>query len=249
MIRGLYVSADGMLAQTIKQDVLAANLANVSTPGFRKDTSAIHGFRHVLSDEAGVIAAEYPTQLEWQQPLFLGITARTDYSPGPLEQTGNPCHLALDGDGFFAVETPTGTAYTRAGSFTLASDGTLATSQGYPVLGDSGPLQVSGRSLVVGSDGQVTVDGKAVDRLKIVAFADPTRLEKAGASLFTAPVAVQPTDSQAAVRQGFLEGSNVNAVEQMVAMITGLRAFEANQRAIAAQDETLKQAVTELGHV
>jgi flagellar basal-body rod protein FlgG len=249
MIRGLYVSADGMLAQTIKQDVLAANLANVGTAGYRKDTSAVHGFRHVLSDEAAVFAAEYPTQLQWQQPMFLGVTAHTDFSPGSLEQTGNAYHFALEGDGFFAVETSAGTAYTRAGTFMPNQDGELVTSQGNRVLGDGGPIQVRGASFVVGSDGQVTVDGKVVDHLKVVAFADPSRLQKAGASLFTAPADLQPTDSQATVRQGFLEGSNVNAIEQMVAMITGLRAFEANQRAITAQDETLKQAVTELGHV
>ena len=85
MTRGLYVSADGMLAQTIKQDVLAANLANVSTAGYRKHTTAIRGFRSVLSDEAAAIAAEFPTELQWQQPLFLGVTAHTDFSSGSLE--------------------------------------------------------------------------------------------------------------------------------------------------------------------
>jgi len=249
MIRGLYVAADGMLAQTIKQDVLAGNLANVSTSGYRKDTSAIHGFRSVLSDEAAAIAAEYPTELEWQEPLFLGVTARTDFSSGTLEATGDPCDLALEGEGFFAVETPTGTAYTRAGAFSLTQDGDLVTSQGCAVLGEDGPIQIAGDSFEVASDGRVTVDGQTVDRLKVVTFADPSVLQKAGAGLFTAPADAEASDSEAAVRQGFLEGSNVNAVEQMVAMITGLRAFEANQRAIAAQDETLKQAVTELGRV
>jgi flagellar basal-body rod protein FlgF len=249
MIRGLYVSADGMLAQTITQDVLAANLANVSTPGYRKDAPAVRGFRQVLDDEAAAIAAEFPTELEWQRPLFLGVAAQTDFSAGPLEQTGNACHLALEGDGFFAVETPTSTAYTRSGAFTLSADGALVTAQGDRVLGEGGPIEIHGASFEVASDGRVTVDGQVVDRLKVVAFADPGRLEKMGNSLFAAPGDAQPDAAGALVRQGYLEGSNVNAVEQMVAMITGLRAFEANQRAIAAQDETLKQAVTEVGRV
>lgn len=249
MIRGLYVSADGMLAQTIKQDVIAANLANVATTGYRKDTPSIRGFRSVLSDEAAAIAAEYPTQLQWQEPLFLGVAAQTDFSPGPLEQTGNPLHLAIEGDGFFALQTPTGTAYTRAGAFHLTADGSLVDSQGNAVLGQAGPIQIVGGSFEVASDGRITVDGQAGDRLSLVTFADPGQLEKAGAGLFTAPAEAQPTDATALVRQGYLEGSNVNAVREMVAMITGLRAFEANQRAVAAQDETLKQAVTEVGRV
>ena len=111
------------------------------------------------------------------------------------------------------------------------------------------PIQISGTSFEVGSDGRVTVEGQVVDRLRVVDFADPGRLENAGGSLFTAPADAPEGETEARVRQGYLEGSNVNAVEQMVAMITGLRAFEANQRALAAQDETLKQAVTEVGRV
>jgi flagellar basal-body rod protein FlgG len=171
----------------------------------------------------------------------------TDFTEGVLEATGRDLDLAIQGDGFFAVQTPNGEAYTRNGSFSLSPSGQLVTSENYPVLTDGGPLTVQGGKLTVTATGQVSVDNAALGTLRIVDFADPSQLKKINGSLYAAPTGAAPTPaSPIVVRQGYLEKSNVDVMKEMAEMMESYRMFETGQRLIQIQDESLGKAVNEL---
>lgn len=235
MIRGITSSTQGMMAQMAAQDITANNLANVNTSGFKREVPAFVGF---LSTAQGAA----PTSA-------IDAQAGTDLAQGPLQQTDDKMNFALEGAGFFVVQTPQGPAYTRDGAFTLAADGTLTSVSGDPVLGANGPIRLSPGTFSVDERGEITQNGRVVDALKVVTFAQPEGLRKLGGNLLAAPFAQPQAAPQARVRQGYLEGSNVNAVREMVDMISGYRAFEASQKAVLAQDETLEKLVNEVGRV
>lgn len=240
MIKGIYTSASGMLPRILKQETFANNMANVNTPGYKKDGV----FLQVLSEAAqNEIITDHP----WEVPMVDDIYV--DFSQGDLEKTGNDMNMAIDGDGFFAIQTSSGLMYTRSGDFSLSPQGQLIDRNGNPVMTDSGPLTILADSFMVGDDGTVTVDGFAVGRIKVVDFEKPYALKKVGNS-YLAPkddtVAEKPANNYQ-VRQGYLEKSNVNVIEVMVDMLSSFRAFEAGQKAIQSQDETLDKAINDLG--
>jgi flagellar basal-body rod protein FlgF len=242
MIKGIYTSASGMLPRILKQEIFANNMANVNTTGFKKDDV----FMQVLSQasEESKLSGE-----PWETPMVDGTYV--DFEQGATERTDNPDDLAIEGDGFFAIETPNGTRYTRAGDFTVSPQGLLTDKLGNPVLSDSGPIPVIGNDLTVGTDGNISVDGVGVGKLKIVDFDKPYNLVKAENGYFARKdetVAEKPVKT-ISIRQGYLEKSNVNAVEVMVDMLSSFRSYEAGQKAIQSQDETLEKAVTELGRM
>jgi len=264
LVRGLYAAASGMVAGLLQQDVIAQNLANVDTPGYKKDIALVGAF----ADELAVrVESRAPWRLARTVPiggLGPGVYVRGtgfDPSEGPFIETGAPLDLAIQGDGYFVVETPQGEAYTRNGSFTLNSRGELVTMDGMPVLGESGPITLpsspsgaDGRASVeVRGDGRVTADGRLVGRLRIVAFDDPSSLAKAGGSLFVAASGATARPVGAAdgtvVRQGFLEMSNVSVVTEMVQMIAGMRAYETCQRVVWFLDGTLDKSINDVGRV
>lgn len=171
----------------------------------------------------------------------------TDYTEGALDPTGRDLDLAIQGEGFFVVQTPSGEAYTRNGSFSISPSGQLVNSDNYPVLTDGGPLTVQGGSLTVTGAGQVYVDNAALGTLRIVDFDKPYQLQKFNASLYKAPAGVSPKQaSPAVVRQGYLEKSNVDVLREMVDMIESYRMFETGQKMIQIQDESLGKTVNEL---
>lgn len=239
MIRGLYSAANGILVQSLRTDAISANLAGLSVPGYRRDVPAVSA---LLAPAGGV---EPRNTL-----LSLGTTL--DLQPGPLRRTGGDLDLALDGPGYFCVGTPAGEAYTRTGSFRLSPEGWLETASGNPLTGRAGPLRVSGGDVEIGGTGEVVVDGVSVDRLRIVNFPPGTTFLKLGDGLMrpSPGAGAVPTDRGiGAVRQGYLEQSNVNAISELAAMITSLRAFEASQRALQANDQTLETAINEIARV
>lgn len=241
MIKGIYTSASGMLPRILKQEIFANNMANVNTTGFKRDNV----FTQVLSDASS--EAKISGQ-SWETPMVDGTYI--DFEQGAVERTDDPNHLAIEGDGFFALQTPAGVRYTRAGDFAISPQGILTDQLGNPVLSDSGPIPVVG-DFVVGTDGNITVDGAVVGKLKVVDFEKPYQLKKTENGYFAArddSVSPQPS-TNVSIRQGYLEKSNVNAVEIMVDMLTSFRAYEAGQKAIQSQDETLEKAVTELGRI
>lgn len=245
MVTGLRTSAAAMEAQTERLAVLANNLANVTTGGYKADH--LEFFQSLTSPRAaGSVSPTGPAAPLVPPPLS---RTRTDFSIGSLRETGNPLDLAIEGPGFFVVKTPGGLRLTRAGAFTRTSDGQLAAPDGAPVL-DQGkqPIRLPERGQVqVDPTGQVSADGATVGQLLIV---DPPRdrLTKDGGTRFLpSPDARLTPMAQGRVLQGVVEGSNVNAVLTLVEMIDALRVYESAQRAARGLDETLGRAVNEVG--
>jgi flagellar basal-body rod protein FlgF len=242
VLKGIAAAASGMIPRVRKQEAIANNLANATTAGFKRD-------RVFFEDLSRAQAKVMKGEADWQMPpRALGTI---DFSQGTMERTDHALDLAIAGDGFFAVSTPQGERYTRNGRFSISPQGTLTTADGNAVLGTDGPIQVPAGEFSVSETGLVSVDGRNVGTLRVVKFADPNVLVRAGSSLYAVGAAgVKPEEGPTmAVRQGYLEGSNVSTIEEMVDMITTYRFFETDQKAIQMQDETLGKAVNELGRV
>jgi flagellar basal-body rod protein FlgG len=225
MDRGLYIAASGMLAEMARQDLLANDLANASTPGYKADRAEQRSFADVLlsNTRTGAPVGAVGTGS--------AITRQgTNLSPAPLKDTGEPLDFAIAGDGFFAVRTPQGQRFTRNGSFQTDGNGQLTDQLGNPVLDEQG------RAITVGTDGTV-----APTALGVFAV---TGARKAGDNLFTGTAAGRATGE---VRSGALEDSRVNPARAMIDMIASLRAFESGQKAIQTIDATLDQAATKVG--
>ena len=219
MIRGLYSAAGGMLATSHQQDVAAQNLAHAGKPGYR---------REVLRFDASGGADDF---------VGPSVSLHADQTPGGFEQTGNPLDVALSGPGMFVVEGPSGPMYSRSGVFQLNSTGQLVTSEGFAVQGGGGAITLPANTtaITITNNGSIVADGSDVDKLKIVEFADLSKLQRISSSGFAAPQGLDATDvEQPDVRQGVREMSNTTAVHEMVQMTTGLRQFEATQRALRA---------------
>jgi flagellar basal-body rod protein FlgG len=228
-----------MLAEQVRQDQIANDLANASTPGYKPDRSAQASFGDLLLANSATGATI--------GPLSLGTMIaeiRTDLSQGPLAQTGNPLDLALSGDGFFAVSTPAGVRYTRAGQMALDGNGNLVTGTGLTVLGTNGkPIHVGDASdLSVAPDGTVKTGTTTVGTIAVVSL---TGAVKQGDNLFTGSPGAKPAGTQ--VEQGFIEQSGVEPARSMVDMIVSMRAYEASQRVLHAIDDTLGKAVSSVG--
>ena len=248
MLRGVYAAASGMLARVFQQERLANDLANIQTVGYKRQRTTTAAFPNLLVSrlEGGTATAV--------GPLGTGtvvVDGGTDFTAGPWQETGRPQDLALAGQGFFVVAGPEGPAYTRAGNFQVGPEGYLQTPQGWPVLGTDGqPLWVGTDDLVVTGDGRVQAGGVEVGTLARVDFANPERLLRLGDNLFApTPASGPPVPVDTPVRQGVLEQSNVDPARVVVEMLANFRAFEAVQRALQAQDQTLGLAVNEVGRV
>lgn len=250
MLRGLYISATGMVTLQKNMDTVINNMTNAETTGYKQDTFLSRSFRDVLIER--INDPSVLRQVREVGPLNYGIHVdeiATSVTQGAMEQTGRSADLALTGNAFFAVQTPQGERYTRAGNFTVNEQGVLCTPAGEPVLGQNGVLNVGTGDFTVDSTGGVWAGGQQVGALRLVGFEDPTVLRKEGGNLFYAYNANpgQPTDYT--VRQGFLETSNVDLSTVMVDMMTVYRAYETNQRMIQMIDSTLDKAVNQVGNV
>jgi flagellar basal-body rod protein FlgG len=239
MERGLYIAASGMLAELTRQDQIANDLANASTPGYKADRSAQQSFGQLLLANR--------TTGQPIGPLALGARIaeiHTDLTPAALKQTNEPLDVALDGEGFFAVQTDAGTRYTRNGQLVVDAQGRLATASGHVVLDDAGrPLDAGAADgMAIGADGTISRAGRTIGRLGVVSLTDPV---KEGDTLFAGTPGPRPAGT--AVRQGFLEGSGVNAATAMIDMLTSMRAYEAGMKVIQAIDETLNRGITAAG--
>jgi flagellar basal-body rod protein FlgG len=236
MERGLYIAASGMLAELARQDQIANDLANASTPGYKADRSAQQSFGDMLLVNGATGAQVGPLNLGAQ---IAGT--RADLSQGALRDTGEPLDVALEGEGFLAVQTPAGTRYTRNGQLMLDGAGRLTTGTGDPVLDDAGEPIALGTTdeVAIAPDGAITLKGKQVARLGIASLTNPV---KEGDSLFSGTAGGRPAGTT--VRAGSLEASSVDAARAMVEMITSLRDFEAQQRVVHAIDETLEKGLS-----
>lgn len=245
MIRGIYTSASGMLAETTRADTIANNLANGNTTGYKKDIAISKDFASLLIQRIND-GKNVPTI------GTLGLGSEIDeiatiHTTGPMRTTGNPLDFAVDGNGYFAVETQTGPRYTRNGSFTRNAQGELVNSEGRRVMGQNGVIRIPDGKLSVNESGQISVDGVVAGQISLVAFDNERELLKEGASLFLAPDNGRQATGK--VMQGMLEQSNVNVISEMVNMISAYRAYEVNSKTVQAHDQLLDKAVNEVGKV
>lgn len=245
----IYMAASGALLNQKRLEILSDNLANLNTSGF-KETLA---YQRVASSPRAVeadldrLSRRGPAAT---RPLYQALETRSVIRQGHLRQTGNPLDLAIDGRGFFCVETPAGTRYTRSGNFTRNLDGELATHDGHRVLGSGGPIEIGeGGTITVDAEGGITVDGRHVGQLRLVDFPRPEMLERSGQALFAPGDQVQSDVEEIAVNQGYLEMSNVEAVRTMTEMIEVLRGYESYQKTIRQMDETTAKAINEVGRM
>ena len=225
---GTYVAYTGASANMAQLEVIANNIANASTVGFRRDRTV------------------FDTVMGGLMPFVNHREGGIDLSAGTHRKSGNPLHAALSGDGFFAVLGRDGTEfYTRRGDFRPDSKGQLVLPNGLAVAGSSGGLMVpSGVASSLREDGTLVAGGQEVGRLKIVRFANPTALRKAGENLIEAlPGAGVEEVTKPRVAVGFLEQSNVNLAAEMVAMIQNQRSFEASMKSIQLSDELAEQLI------
>jgi flagellar basal body rod protein FlgG len=238
MITGLYSAATGLLAAELNQEVIARNLAHVNVPGFRR---AVVPFETLENELQAINAGEDVNDLVGTHPATIAI----DFSPGVIDTTGRSLDVAIMGDGFFVVEGEGGPLYTRNGSFHINERGELVNSSGMLIQGGGGPLVIPSdaapSTITIAKDGTVSAGDLEIGQLDIVAFADNSKLEQVGTTLFAAPDGVQPEASAAVIRQGARELSNVNSVDELVRMIVGMRHYEASQRAMKALTDAIQQ--------
>lgn len=229
----LYSAVDGGTNDLVRQDVIANNLANLNTPGFKEDLYQAQVM--YLTNENGQVDSNSPTYI-------VQLQSTVDNSPGELMTTGRPLDVAVSGNGYLAIQGPAGEVYTRGGSFHIDSQGQLLTPSGFPVLGDGGPISIPpARSITIGSDGTISViplEGTdntvaVVDRIKTVTIAGAQLSRTPQGFLSFAGGGVAEADVTVQVVSGALEGSNVNAVDQMVRMISANRDFDAQMKIMA----------------
>ena len=247
MERGLYAAASAMMAQQTIQESLAQNIANASTIGFKQDNptfKALHG----MALQRNINGIGGGTQIG---DLGMGVASDKvyiDWQNGSQTNTGNPLDISLAGNQFFAISTPAGERYTRAGNFKLDGTGHLLTADGLPVLGsNNAPIQVNSSDVHFDERGNILVGQQNIGQLKIMQ-GDPTQMRKDGDSRFaaTAPTAMQVA-AQPTTYPGSLEQSNVNSARSLVQMITVTRGFDMAQRALTTQDDLIRHASNELG--
>jgi flagellar basal-body rod protein FlgG len=245
MISGIYTATSGLMAQMAKMEVLSQNLANAGTPGFKGEFQSIEG------GDRGPLQSAFLTGGLQTGPGPVRVGRRvTDFGRGLIRPTENPMDLANSGSGYFVVETPRGPRYTRAGNFAVGADGQLQTLDGDRVQGKKGAIQIPDRQFSVDINGRILVKGQEVDRLRIV-DPEPASLMREGGSHFALKPSAQepPTAEKAEIRQGFLEGSNVDAPTALMQIMVSLRAAEAYQKSINALDQMLSQTAGELGRI
>lgn len=245
MSGGMYLAAAGALVQQLRLEMLANNVANVNTIGFKGEKS-VFGVADDSATNPLEVTPEAIVSLTPYAPPFYTVV---DFSQGAIRQTGNPLDVAIDGDGFFSIQTPEGVQYTRQGSFSLNADGVLVSQDGYPVLGENGDITLDEGTVEIDLEGNLTVDGDDIGRLRITAFADGSALKKIGDGRFVLSDATaqgsRPPD--AATRQGYVETANVNPVLAMTEMIETSRAFEAYQKVIQTADESTATSINDVG--
>ena len=221
-------------AETLR--VISQNVANMETVAYRREIAVLHPTFEQASDDARA-SIEAPLAME----------TVVDQHPGVLKSTSETLHLAIEGPGFFVVETPQGEALTRRGDFRLDRESRLVTQSGLPVLGEAGAIELAGTPSIA-PDGAVSVGGEVVAQIRVAQVAPDSRLVPLGGDLYTAAT-LPDTDEAARVRQGFLEASNVESVQEMMRLMETMRHFETVQRFVRGYDDMEGKAISELGKV
>ncbi|MBD3221713.1 flagellar hook-basal body complex protein [bacterium] len=260
MLRSLQMAKTSMQLHQSRVDVLANNLANAATPGFRQVLTQVAERTAAGVNDPGEDGLPLPPEARrpgpgtgWAPALDIGMNQATDVRRGAIDSTGRQTDVALAGRGFFVVrDAEGGEFYTRDGHFHRDETGRLVTAAGLAVQGTGGPIELGAGEFAVAEDGTVTVDGQVKGRLRVVDFADPHRLTHRGDSLLVAgpdlPAEEVPRE-EVSVLGGHLEGSNVDPVRTLVDMIAAQRAFEVQAKVLQANDESLQKTVNTLSSV
>lgn len=226
MDAGLFHATAALRAGEQRLESIAHNIANVSTRGYKRETTFTHALRATRGAAARAVTESAP-----------------DLAQGQLETTGNALDLALEGSGWFALESPSGRSFTRDGSFRVDDKGTLVTQDGQPVAwkGSRGVLRAVGEAVVVESDGRVKQGDAQVGQLDVVDLENPAQLRPVGEGRWVAPPGAREIPSKAQVRQGAVEGSNVEAMDELVALITIQRSFESAATAVRTIEQSYRR--------
>lgn len=254
MIRGLYTAVSGLITQEAKQDVITNNLANANTTGYKADDIAVKQFREVLLQNYDGGNGSKPVRQELGS-ISLGSRideTKTYFTQGMLNQTNKDMDFAIDGRGFFSVQRGNNTYYTRDGHFHVNAQGYLVNDSGDRVLGRNSttgavePIIVNNDKIKSDDNNNVFVNDRLAYTFNTADFQDYNALKKVGDNLYEGQA---PINGNVHVKQGFIEKSNVNIVNEMVNMMTVMRSFETNQKMVQIIDETLNKAANEVGSV
>lgn len=279
MIRGIYTAVAGMVAQEKRMDVVSNNLANIDKTAFKQDTTIFKAFPEKLLHRTNDDGVGWVPMGSYDTMPIVGVLGTgtsvnevyTRFEQGPLKETGNKADLALDGKGFFVVQTDRGEMLSRAGNFTINNDGFLVTPNGFPVLGENGPLQVARGNFRITENGEVWINGALgrrpenftsenandwkqpvlLDRIRLRQVEHPRHLNKIGDSFYaitpeSGPMREIPVGETPRILSGFIEKSNVNIVREMVKMIEVQRSYEAGQKVVQSHDQTLGKLINEV---
>ena len=250
MDRGIYAATSAGLFQLRKLEIVNNNLANINTPGFKREV--LTGEEQTFDQTLASLTARSDPYAKGDHERTSGVTnisAFTDFTAGPIKNTENPLDVALrNANDFFAISTPSGIQYTRAGNFSLSSSGDLVTMDGMPVQGDGGNINVSGPGAEISQDGSVRVNGASVGRLTVVRIEDPKSLLRAGDNRFSlASGAGQPPGVEPDLVPRSLEMSNVSAISSVVDLITTNKAFQMYAKSTETIDTMNQAAINQIG--
>jgi flagellar basal-body rod protein FlgG len=257
MVKGLYTGYTGMLNEQKRLDIISNNLANATTVGYKQENVTNQSFDSVMAVKVKDESEYYNNRRIGSMNLGVKLgEVYSDYTQGSLRQTGNTYDLAIEGKGFFKVAVTDANGnqtmkYTRDGSFKMTSDGYIVDTNANRLQGESGDIQVlvDASEVAITEDGSLYADGQYLDKITLTDFEDYDYLKKYGENMYETVEGANELDTNASIRQGYTEQSNVNVVKEMVQMITITRAYEANQKAIQSIDGMIDLAVNSVGKV
>ena len=225
----------GLFRQEKRYDIIANNLSNIETVGYKKDVPVFYK----------TLSAALSSQIAGDP-----VESVTSFQQGDLQGTQNPLDVAIEGEGFFKVKTPNGIRYTRSGNFHLNHDGVMVQSNGYPVLGNGSEITLRGTHVFIDKGGGISVDGNNQGKIDLVTFPDLNGLKKEGQTLFKLTNEQEEvTPQQSQIQQGSLESSNVNALEEMIRMLDSLRTVQFCSKLVQTEDDMNNKAVNDLAKV
>lgn len=239
MENSIYIGLSKLMVLEENMNIVANNVANMNTAGYRGQNMLFNEY------------VTKPSGLDTPISMVLDYGQYQVTDPGPIRQTGNPLDVSIVGPGWFGVQTPGGTQYTRGGNFTLTPDGTLTTALGQPVAGDGGgPISIpkDAKTIIVSEDGSISTDKGQVGKLMLVEFPSEQKLDPVGNGLYKSDQAGTPSE-KSTVKQGSLEGSNVLAVVEMNRMVKVLREYQSMQRLLQTEHERMRGAIRQLASV
>ena len=250
-MRGLYNAAGSMLVNQVRLENISNNLANINTPGYKRTEVVTSAFPEVLLCRMERLGKSGRATLSPVGLAAENIAIEETFlveTPGAVLATGRDLDLALQGPGYFAVDTPRGVRYTRDGHLQIDAGGTLVTSSGHPVLGESGPITLLSGKLEIDAEGNIFEEGELIDRLQVFIFTPENALSKDDQGLFQALEAATPLETEeTGVLQGCLEESNADITRQMTDLVKVRRSYEAAQKIFQTYDRLLSRSANELG--